>query len=180
MLSALVGMSRGVPPFRAWAEGRSRQAQELAAQLAEGQGGARMLAALHDSLRARRARLAAIDSTLPAESSPSAVAAALASALEDLADDHGVKLASLQLHADTILRAGRVRVSVRIGGVTDVTGLAGLLRSIDAGETPLAVRELSVAQPEPAAPDSRPEALHFDMLVVGLGRIGMPAAEARE
>lgn len=180
IVSVLVGSSRGLPALRAWTEDRTGRAQAAAEQLAAVKQGMERLPALRESLVVRRARLAAIDSVLPAESTPSGVAAAVASALEDFADDNAVKLTTLQLRADTTVRAGRVRVSVRLGGVTDVAGLAGLLRSIEAGETPLIVRDLSVSQPEPAAPDSKPEALRFDMLIAGIGRISRGAREARE
>lgn len=179
-ISLLVGLSRGLPALRNWDHNRTAEARASAEQLADARHGIRLLSALRDSLRVRRVRLAAIDSALPAESSPSAIAATIASELEDFADDNGVKLATLQMRADTMVRFGRVRATVRVGGVTDVTGLAGLLRSIEAGETPLVVRELSVSQPDPAAPDSRPESLRFDLLVVGLGRIATSAREARE
>jgi len=179
-ISLLVGLSRGLPALRSWVQNRTAEARASAEQLAEARNGMRLLTALRDTLRVRRERLSAIDSVLPAQSSPSAVAATIASELEDFADDNGVKLATLQMRADTTVRFGRVRATVRLGGITDVTGLAGFLRSIEAGETPLVVRELSVSQPEPAAPDSRPESLRFDMLVVGLGRIAASAREARE
>ena len=56
-------------------------------------------------------------------------------------------------------------------GVTDITGLAGFLRVVESGETPLVVRELSVSQPEPAAGDAKPEALRIEVLVASIGSI---------
>lgn len=176
-ISLLVGLSRGLPALRTWEQDRAMTARAAVEQLAEARVGLGALPLLRDSLMVRRARLAAIDSVLPAGPSPSAVAAAIASILEQSADDNAVKLTTLQLRADTTVRAGLVRVSVRLGGVADVTGLAGLLRSIEAGETPLVVRDISVSQPDPAAPDSRPEALRFDVLVAGIGRV-LPSARA--
>jgi hypothetical protein len=179
-ISLLIGLSRGLPALRGWDSARVAAARVSAEQLAEVRGGMRALAELRDSLRARRLRLAAIDSVLPAASSPAGVAAAIATAIEELADDNDVRLTSLQLRADSTIRAGRVRVGVRVGGVADVAGLAALLRAVEGGEAPLAVRELSVSQPEPAAPDSKPGSLRFDMLVAGVGRIAPPARGAAE
>ena len=179
-VSALIGLSRGLPALRAWMRDRAAQARAAAEQLAAVESGIRRLPALRESLLVRRARLAALDSVIPAESTPAGVAAVVASILEGIADENDVKLATLQLRADTVVRAGRVRVSVRVGGVADVTGLAGLLQAIEAGETPLVVRDLSVSQTEPAAPDSKPEALRFDMSVAGLGRIAARHRETRE
>ena len=179
-VSALIGLSRGLPALRAWMRDRAAQARAAAEQLAAVESGIRRLPALRESLVVRRARLAALDSVIPAESTPAGVAAVVASILEGIADENDVKLATLQLRADTTVRAGRVRVSVRVGGVADVTGLAGLLQAIEAGETPLVVRDLSVSQPEPVAPDSKPEALRFDISVAGLGRIAARHRETRE
>ncbi|HTI62343.1 MAG TPA: GspMb/PilO family protein [Gemmatimonadaceae bacterium] len=179
-ISLLVGLSRGLPALRAWERARMTEARTVALQLAELRNGVESLPLMRESLVVRRARLAAIDSLLPAGASPSAVAAAIASILEQSADDNAVKLTNLQLRADSTVRVGLVRVSVRLSGVTDVSGLAGLLRSIEAGETPLVVRDLSVSQPEPAAPDSRPEALRFDVLVAGIGRISPNTRGTRE
>ena len=179
-ISLLVGLSRGLPALRAWQRDQSTEARTAAERLAAVQNWIRLLPTTRETLLVRRARLATIDSALPAESSPSGVAAVIASILEGFADENAVKLSTLQLRADSTVHAGRVRVSVRLGGVTDVTGLAGLLRSIEGGETPLVVRELSVSQPEPTAPDSRPEALRFDVLVAGIGRIEPAVRGTRE
>lgn len=179
-ISLLVGLSRGLPALRAWERAQMTEARTAALQLAELRNGVASLPLMRESLVVRRARLAAIDSLLPAGASPSAVAAAIASILEQSADDNAVKVTNLQLRADSTVRVGLVRVSVRLSGVTDVSGLAGLLRSIEAGETPLVVRDLSVSQPEAAAPDSRPEALRFDVLVAGIGRISPNTRGTRE
>jgi hypothetical protein len=176
----LVGLSRGLPALHAWERTRTTEARTAVVQLAELRNGIESLPLMRESLLVRRARLVAIDSLLPAGVSPSAVAAAIAAILEQSADDNAVKLTTLQLRADTSARVGLARVSVRLSGVADVTGLAGLLRSIEAGETPLVVRDLSVSQPDPAAPDSRPEALRFDVLVAGIGRISPSVRGARE
>ena len=179
-VSVLIGLSRGLPALRTWMRDRTARARAAAEQLASVQSGIRRLPVLRESLLVRRARLAALDSVIPAASTPSGVAAVVASILEGVADENDVKLTTLQLRADTAVRAGRVRVSVRVGGVADVTGLAGLLQAIEAGETPLVVRDLSVSQPEPVAPDSKPEALRFDISVAGLGRIAARHRETRE
>lgn len=179
-ISLLVGLSRGLPALRAWERAQMTEARTAALQLAELRNGVASLPLMRESLVVRRARLAAIDSLLPSGASPSGVAAAIASILEQSADDNAVKLTNLQLRADSTVRVGLVRVSVRLGGLTDVSGLAGLLRSIEAAETPLVVRDLSVSQPEPAAPDSRPEALRFDVLVAGIGRISPNTRGTRE
>jgi hypothetical protein len=136
-----------------------------------------LLPTLRDSLRQRRMRLANLDSQWLVASSASVATASLASTLEDLAADAPVKINAMQMRADTTTRSGIVRVAVRVTGVADVTGLAAFLRAVDGGEQYLTVRELAVSQPEPGAPDSKPEMLRIDLLVEALGFIRHEAAK---
>jgi hypothetical protein len=133
-----------------------------------------MLPAMRDSLRVRRERLAAIDSVVLNGSSTSAVVADLASSLDEIATDARLKVASMQLRADSAAPGSIARIAVRVSGTTDVTGLAAFLRAVETGDTPLVVRELSVSQSEPAAPESKAEALRVDVLVEAIARI-LPA-----
>jgi hypothetical protein len=110
---------------------------------------------------------------------PAAIAAQLASVLEDLADDNALKVTAMQLRADTVATAGLARVEVRVTGITDIIGLAGLLRAIESDETPLVVRDLSVSQPEPVGSDARAEALRVDLLVASIGTIDGERRESR-
>ena len=170
-IALLMVVARGIPAVRAWEADRLREAIETATQLTSIRVGRRQLSAHRDSLVARRARLASVDSTLLSGASTSAVAAALASSLEDLSDHNAIKVTSLQIRADSVARGGMTRVDVRPSGIADVVGLAGLLQEIEAGAMPLVVRELDVSQPEPTAADNKPEALHIDVLVSGVGLV---------
>ena len=176
---SLITIARGVPALRAWEGDRRAEAQAAAEQLAALRSGVGTLPALRDSVRARQARLAALNSSLLSGASPSAIAANLASALEDLADDNALKVTAMQLHADSVATAGLARVDVRISGITDITGLAGFLHAVEGNTTPLVVRDLSVSQPEPTASDAKAEALRVDMLVAGIGAIKADKPEAR-
>jgi len=176
---SLITIARGVPALRAWEGDRRAEAQAAAEQLAALRSGVGTLPALRDSVRARHARLAALNSSLLSGASPSAIAANLASALEDLADDNALKVTAMQLHADSVATAGLARVDVRISGITDITGLAGFLHAVEGTTTPLVVRDLSVSQPEPTASDAKAEALRVDMLVAGIGAIKADKPEAR-
>jgi hypothetical protein len=175
---SLITIARGVPALRAWEGDRRAEAQAAAEQLAALRSGVGTLPALRDSVRARQARLAALNSSLLSGASPSAIAANLASALEDLADDNALKVTAMQLHADSVATAGLARVDVRISGITDITGLAGFLHAVEGNTTPLVVRDLSVTQPEPTASDAKAEALRVDMLVAGIGAIKADKPEA--
>jgi len=174
----LVAIARGLPALRSWEEARLSEAQHAAQQVASVRLGSQMLPALRDSVRARRARLAALDTALLAATSPSGIAAQLASTLEEIADDNAFKITALQLRADSVPVAGLVRAEVRVTAVTGVEGLAGFLRDVESGATPLAIRDLTVSQPEPTAPDSKAEMLRVDVLVAGLGSVRAAKSEA--
>jgi type II secretion system (T2SS) protein M len=176
---SLVSLARGVPALRSWDADRRTEAQSAARQVAALRDGLKILPALHDSLRARDGRLVALDSSLLSGASPSAVAANLASALEDLADDNALKITAMQLHADTAATERIASVAVRINGIADVTGFAGFLRAVEGNTTPMVVRALNVSQPEPIASDTKAEALHVDILVASIGTIKRQSTEVR-
>jgi hypothetical protein len=115
--------------------------------------------------------LAALDSATLSGASSASIAADLASLLDDIAATAGVKIASMQLRADSAPPRSLASVGVRLTGTTDVSGLAELLRLTEVADTMLVVRELSVSQPDPVAPRTRPEALHVELLVETLARI---------
>jgi hypothetical protein len=170
-IASLVVVARGIPALRSWDAERTAEAYSTARQLASLQDGLEMLPTLRDSVRARQARLHALESGLLFGASASAIAANLASELEDLADDNAVKVTALQLRADTVATAGLARVDVRITGVADIYGLAGFLRAAESDSALLVVRDLSVSQSDPTAADGKPEALRMDMLVAAIGTI---------
>jgi hypothetical protein len=166
-----VTFARGMPALRSWETKQATAASSAMDDLGRLRGGLRALPEIRDTLRARRRRLVALDSTLLNGMSPSSIAAALASVLESLAEDNAIKITALQLSADSVVIDGLARVAVRVSGVSDVTGVVGFLRGVEGGTIPLVVRDLSVSQPEPAAPESKPEALRVDVLVAGIGSL---------
>jgi hypothetical protein len=168
----LFAAGRGLPAILDWQRTRLRDAIAIAQQAAHVRAAARVTAVLRDSVRARRERLAAIDSLLITGPTPGAAAASLASTLETLADSAPMKVTTMQLRADTAAADALSIVAVRITGFADVAGLAAFLRAVEGGDVPLAVRELSVLQPDPGGIDAKPEILRVDVLVEGLVRVG--------
>jgi hypothetical protein len=132
------------------------------------QSARRALGPMRDTLTRRRGRLIALDSRLINAASPTAAAAMLGAMVEDIADASNAKVSALQLRADTASRGTLGRVAVRLTGETDVVGLAALLKAVDGSDRMMAIQELSVSQPDPAGADTKPEALHFDVVVAAL------------
>ena len=171
VIGSLIGLARGIPAVRAWERQKLDDAATTTADLATARNGRRMLPILRETLSARRARLAALDSGLLSGQSPSAAVADLTAALEQFMTDARIKVSALQISTDSASPVGVVHVRVRIAGTGDVIGLAAFLRAVEGGDTPLVVRELVVAQPDPAGADSRPEALRIEALIEGIAII---------
>ena len=171
VIATLFAIARGVPAAREWERAQRSSAESATEQLARTRAGLKALPTLRDSLRARLNRLSALDSMLATGTSATAAAAGLAAMLEDLSAEDGLKIVALQIRPDTLVVRSLAQVAVRITGTSDVNGLAAFLRDIEGSERTLVVRELSVSQPEPVAPESKPEALRIEMLVEGLALI---------
>lgn len=172
-IAAMFGTARGLPMLRQWQADRIADARELLDRRAAVARAARTTPALRDSLRAKAARLAALDSSLLHAPSSYAAAAQLASVLDDIADESTVKVSAMQLRADSVRGNGVVHVFVRLSGVTDVIGLGDLMRAIDDGQTMLRLAELTITQAEPGAAPSQPEALRIDVVVEALAQIAI-------
>jgi hypothetical protein len=189
--TALLGMvvilmilviGRGVPAVIAWQHEEVASAKELLDAAARASRLVSALPVIRDSLRARSARLAALDSASVPGDMAATAAAGLASIISNAADDAGVKADGLEPHVDveahTLGSSGKPRaihaffpVSVH-GSVTgDAVGLAQFLADLEHGPTVLRVRSLSVTQPDPAAGSDRMEVLRADFTVMALARL---------
>jgi hypothetical protein len=126
--------------------------------------------ALRDSMRVRAARFLALAPALLDGSSTAAASATLASLISGAAATADAKLGAVHARVDTSRRAGSTfaRVSARADLTADVRGLSRFLLALERGPTLLAIRELSVTQPEPGAGADRPEMLRVELVVDGL------------
>jgi type II secretion system (T2SS) protein M len=175
-MGSIVAAGRGLPALRAWESSRTTAATEARDQLALAETGAGRLREVRDSATARWRRLNALRSPLLSGATPEAAASTLASLLEKLADEEGVDVETVMLRPDSVVRFDLVRVAVRLTAESDVEGLLGFLFAVETQTEPLAIRELSVTQPEPAALPSKPEALRFEVVVQTLARVKSKAA----
>ena len=171
VIGTLFGSARGVPAVLEWERQRVAEAAELSAQASSARVKLQLLPVLRDSLAAREARMAVVDSSLLSGATASAAAAELARVLDELALDSKVKVNAMQLRGDSAAVGALSHVAVRVTGVADVVGLAAFLRAVEGDETPLVVRELAVTQPEPAAAENKVESLRIDVLVESVARI---------
>jgi hypothetical protein len=164
----LILLGRGLPALLSWERKEATRAQAQGAELARARVEIARARAVQDSAREHGARIVALAPLLLGGDSPATATATLAGIVSGAAARANVRVGALQLHADTASKSTFVRVGVR-GEVTgDIAGVTAMLASLERGPTMLAIRELSITQPEPAAASDHMEALHVELVVEGL------------
>jgi hypothetical protein len=167
-ITLVVGGGRGLPAWREWYAGSRASAAQLRGELARAEESLRHSAVTRDSLAARKRRLVALLALLAGGETPQMAGAGLASSVASAAEAAGVRVGTVQVRPDSAGRNVFTRVAVRADVTGDVRGVAAFLGALEQDATLLAVRELVVSQPEPAAPADRAEALRVELLVEGL------------
>jgi hypothetical protein len=168
LIAMVLLSSRGVPAMLAWQREKDRDSDARQEKLERAMAAMSRVSSVRDSIRARGARIVALAPALVAGDTPASASASLAELMSGAAALSNVKLGALQLHADTTSRDAFVRVGVHGEATGDVTGVMSMLASLESGPTLLAVRELSITQPEPSAPADHMETLHVELTVEGL------------
>lgn len=165
---ALVLLSRGLPAWRRWDAETRASAAEMAAEAARAESTVRLLPASLDSLQARRERYVALGRGILDGESTAAAGASLASLVSGAAARAGVQIGSVQVRPDTAGAGTFMRIAVQADGTGDLPAITRLLGMLEGGRELLAVRQLSITQPNPGGPAEQPEALRMDIVVEGL------------
>jgi hypothetical protein len=171
IVGALIGFSKGLPAWRTWERSAIADATATASEIAAVHNGAQQLPTLRDSLASRRRLMTTLESSLLSGASAASAAAILSRTVQRIAAECRVKVSALQLQGDSVSGDTFARVRVRVSGLSDVAALAAFLRRIEGAKTRLVVRELTVARPDPAGSDAKPETLRIDVLVEGIAMI---------
>jgi len=167
MLIVLVGRNV-VPALLTWERGVRDAASRNEEKLGRAKLLLRRAAQVQDSLKSRSARVVALAPALLGGDSPATASATLAGIVSGAAARANVRIGALQLSADTATRGVFTRVSVHGDATGDIAGITAMLSALEGGPTLLAIRELSITQPEPGAPSDHAEALRVELAVVGL------------
>jgi hypothetical protein len=167
-IAGIVGLGRGLPAWRQWLRETRTSAAELTAELARAERSVSLIRATRDTLVARNRRFLDLGPALIAGETPAAAGATLATLVSGIASSVGVRTAAVQVRPDTVGKEIFTRVAVRADLVGDVQGLTALIAALERGPALLSVRDLSITQPEPAAPADRAEVLRAQILVEGL------------
>jgi hypothetical protein len=175
-LILLVG--RGIPAWRRWDERVRAGAERQAEAAARSEAAVQDLPAALDSLEARRTRFLALGGTVLEGGSPAAAGAALASLVSGAAARAGVQVGSVQVRPDTASAGTFLRVVVRADATGDLPSITRMLALLEGAPERLAIRELSITQPNPGGPAEQPEALRLEVAVEGMalapGADGLP------
>lgn len=168
IVATTVVTGRGVTIFLRWQHETDEELSVERESLSRATAAIALSQRVDDSARVRGARIVALAPVILSGDTPATASATLAGIVSGAAARANVRVGALQLHADTASRTTFVRVDVR-GEVTgDIAGISAMLASLEGGPTLLAVRELSITQPETSAPADRPEALRVELTVQGL------------
>lgn len=165
---ALAVLGRGLPALIRW-DGQSRVAtRDVREQSARADQLITKAVAVRDSATMRGRQLIALAPLLLDGGSSSTASATLAGLVSGAAAKANVRLGSLRLAVDTSAHGVFARISVRGDGTGDVRGVSMLFSELERGPTLLAVRELSISQPDPTAPSDQIETLRVEFIVEGL------------
>jgi hypothetical protein len=180
VVGALVAGVRGVPAVRGWQESARAASAEMQDAVARAEGALAHLAPALDSLEARRERFIALAPGVVDGDTRAAAGAALASRLSGAAAGAGVRMGAVQVRPDTVSTGTFTRIVARADATGDLPALARLLADLERGPELLAIREISINQPEAGGPADRPEALRMELAVEALALVRAPAPAAGE
>jgi hypothetical protein len=166
--AALAAGARGIPALLQWTRDSRGAAAQLVGEEARARASIARADETRDTLTSRNARYLALAPRLLEGESAAGAGAALASILSGAAAVSSVRVGSVQIRADTATHGVFTKVAVSVDLTGDIRGLTAMLATLERGPALLAVRELSITQPEPAAGDDRAETLRADLMVEGL------------
>ena len=178
VIALLLLFTRGLPAWRRWSAGSRAAAERQLGREADARASLRALRATVDSAEARRDRLGRLAAALLDGESSAAAGATLASILTGAAARAGVRLGSVQVQPDTAAAGTFTRVAVRADATGDLQGVTELLRYLEGVPELLAVREISLTQPDAGGAPDRPESLQLELVVQGLALVRAPAADS--
>jgi len=120
---------------------------------------------VRDSLRVRRLRLQRLAPSLLTADTRAAAGPALAGLVSRLSAAASLTVNGIDVTVDSGPGHPLPVATVHMSAVGDVNGLASFISHCEASPTRVAVRALSITQPEPTAPQSRMEGLRIDVTV---------------
>jgi hypothetical protein len=167
--------TRGVPALARNIDGRRARTEAAVRSLIAAREAAREAAWLRDTLASRAERLLTWAPRLLSGGTGAEATATLQSLVTGLAATHRVRI--VRVDPGAAVRSGDfLEATLRLEAQGDVAGIAGWLSAIEEGETLLAVRQVQLNSPEPAAPAHQPELLRANLTITGWAAVSAPRA----
>ena len=169
-IAMLLTVSRGLPAALDWRRAALNASTSLVRQAADAEQSVDNLKATRDSVVARLARLASVDSAFVDGESPPLAAAAFAEYVADVAEVSSAQLGSVQAGADTAGRGPFVTVTVRTSASGDLASIVRLITGLESGPVLVAIRELAVTQQQSTPAPNAAEVLRAELVIEGLAK----------
>lgn len=167
----IVLSAQGVPRIIEYTSARERQANAAIARATRAEQAIHRAGRTHSTLRLVRAGLATYDSALVEGTTSSAASARLSSLISEAVDGTDARLGSVTLGVDSSASRGKLaRVTARASLSGELFSIALVLQALEEGPHLLAVRELSLTQPQPVASPTQVEIMQAEIMVEGLFR----------
>jgi len=167
-IALIVGGGRGLPMYRRWRRESADAAVENVERAARMRALSKRERVLHDTLAARVHRVLSLAPLIVTGASLAAATAELHGTVAVAAAQSNVRIDAVQLGGDTTRSRTFQRVRIRAEVVGDAGGLASFLSRIERGPPLLRVRELTITQSDPNAPDTRPDAIRAIVVIDGM------------
>ncbi len=170
IVSALIGIGRGVPWVMLWRDTQRQEMAVLSADLERFERLRTRRAQMLGSISRLQTAIGAIDSTLTSGRTPNEAGARLALWLTDAAEASDVLVENATVRADSTFVGPYAVVRVRLSGQTDVTGLLQVMQDVEGGEYRAVVDELSVTPADITVTEGRMEVLRISLVISALVR----------
>ncbi|HEX7051888.1 MAG TPA: GspMb/PilO family protein [Longimicrobiales bacterium] len=168
IIVSLVAVFRGVPAWMAWRVEARDNAVVLRAEVARATAMHAAFPMMLDSLEARIARLREMRPAPLAAANAQEAGAVLMRLVEEAARAGSIQVTALDVDVDTAGTGSLPRVAVVLDGAGDITGLATMLRELEAGPIAVAVQGLSIAPQNIETPENEIETLMLRLRVEAL------------
>jgi len=159
---------RVVPKVVLWDRGEIAASESVHRELLEAQARLARQATVRQALLLRKERLMSQGRGLMLVRNVRSAAGSFSALVSTAASEAGFRLGPLNLTRDSIGTPTFARVFLRGDGYGDVAAVTEFLSALESAERLVGITEISVTQPDPNGPDSRPEILHVEFMAVGL------------
>lgn len=167
IILASATLGRGAPLWKQWVNETRDQAWQAQTRAGRLRVVARARAQLASAVAGASREYLALAPRLLDGNTPATAGASLLAMVSNAVIGAGLQVGSIQSSGDS---AGRrfARVAVRGEATGDVKGLTEFLKTLETGPVITGVRELSIDQPEPGAPNEQSEALRIQFVIDGI------------